>query len=469
MAYPYSHQPLTVREFYKQWQRKIKHIRSNRLIFAFDGGEKKPKPDDWNSLYFTCWGWITDVIPPEMSEPEGEEPYGVKQAFSNKLTFVCSKEADYVDDTSSKALTVSMLDNWLARNARQYGDCELWCKKNFNDSLYSDIDKKHGYKKMPNLTVPVLVVNLDPQTKSITLSDDERMLKEANDGSDTDLKNLDKDASFDDIKKTVSDDSLEFFCKQMEFLLQSGDIKAKALYDAFKKGWKEEFRTLDVNTTQVSIQNLHPTQNVIFAKKSLAPILNGKWKIDGYEYAVDALLGSESPELEMGDPIVVCNVGGTDYLIDGHHRWSKAYAFNPMAKMKAHVIKNPGIFKNADDVLKFAQGTLTALRNKSPINAVQPANDYNLYAITPTEFGSVVQDSLSEDVLKRITQEEETKGIVNDIQTLCSYLWGNVRTMKQKAPFGEHDREYMPQFPDKDTNPKNAVAKINTTNTTEEK
>ena len=389
------------------------------------------------------------------------------------MTLVCSKLARYGDDPVAGALNADMFNRWLSKNVNEYGDCELWCKKNFEDTMFNPkFDKNNGYSKMPNITVPVAGIHLDSQEKTLALADypvHKKRIGETDDGSDTDLKDLDKDASFDDIKKTVSDDSLEFFCKQMEFLLQSGDIKAKALYDAFKKGWKEEFRTLDVNTTQVSIQNLHPTQNVIFAKKSLAPILNGKWKIDGYEYAVDALLGSESPELEMGDPIVVCNVGGTDYLIDGHHRWSKAYAFNPMAKMKAHVIKNPGIFKNADDVLKFAQGTLTALRNKSPINAVQPANDYNLYTITPKEFGSVVQDSLSEDVLKRITQEEETKGIVNDIQTLCSYLWGNVRTMKQKAPFGEHDREYMPQFPDKDTNPKNAVAKINTTNTTEEK
>lgn len=52
--------------------------------------------------------------------------------------------------------------------------------------------------------------------------------------------------------------------------------------------------------------------------------------------------------------LVVCNVGGTNYLIDGHHRWSKAYMMNPNAKLYAYVVPSDGVFKTEDDVLKFA-------------------------------------------------------------------------------------------------------------------
>ena len=272
------------------------------------------------------------------------------------------------------------------------------------------------------------------------------------------VEDLNAGASYEEIEAEVDDLPLEEFCKQLDFLVKSDDDKAKALYNTFRKGWKQEFKNIKVSKAFVNIRELHPTQNVIFAHKSLDLILNGKWKMPGATFAVDVLLGDEKPQVEMGDPIVVCNVGGVDYLIDGHHRWSKAYAFNPSCSMKAYIINEA--FKDADEVLKFAQGTLTVLKNKSPINNAQPSNDINLYDITPQQLSDLVNASLNREVLKHIRNLPVTKGIVNDPATLVSYLWSNVRILRQYAPKGSHDREFMPQFPDGDTNPANAVAKI---------
>lgn len=61
----------------------------------------------------------------------------------------------------------------------------------------------------------------------------------------------------------------------------------------------------------------------------------------------------DSKEIKLGF-LVVCNVAGVDYLIDGHHRWSKAYMVNPNAKMFAYILPSDGLFKDEDDVLKFA-------------------------------------------------------------------------------------------------------------------
>ena len=272
------------------------------------------------------------------------------------------------------------------------------------------------------------------------------------------LKNLDANTGFNDIAKDLGDDSLEHFCAQLDFLVKSDDPKARALYDTFRKGWKDKYRNIKVRSEFVNIYKLHPTQNVIYAKKSLKAILNGTWKIAGADFAVDKLLGEDSPQIEMGDPIIICKIKGVNYLIDGHHRWSKVYAFNPNATMKAYVIDES--FSSADEVLKFAQGTLTALRNKSPINGNQPEEDFNMYLMGQSELINIVNEFLSDEVLEHIKNAEVTKGVIDDKKTLITYLWGNIRTMRRYAPKGEHSREFMPQFPDGDTNPKNAVNNI---------
>ena len=264
--------------------------------------------------------------------------------------------------------------------------------------------------------------------------------------------------TFNDIQDELEGTTLEEFCKQLDFLVNSDDEKAKALFEVFKQGWKEKFRNIKVKQAFVNIRDLHPTQNVIYAKKSLVPILNGTWWMPGVKYAVDALLGGKSPRVDMGDPIVICRVGGTDYLIDGHHRWSKAYAFNPNCSMKAHIID--GGFEDEDDVLKFAQGTLTALRGTSPINVDQPSDDFNLYDIPSGTLRDIVLKNIDKTVLRHIVNALLTKGVVTDANTLFNYLWSNVHTLRRCAKQGEHDRDVMPQFPNGDNNPQSALLNI---------
>ena len=275
-----------------------------------------------------------------------------------------------------------------------------------------------------------------------------------------DIKQLPPNATFDKIEAEIEDASFENFCKQLDFLAKSEDEKALKLFNTFKKGWKKEYGDVEVQSGSVFIRDLHPTQNVIYANKSLAPILNGSWNINGYKYAVDAFLSEKSPVIKMGDPLVVCEISGTWYLIDGHHRWSKAYAFNPNCKMRAHLIKNSeNIFKTPDDVLKFAQGTLTAMRKSSPINPKQ-VKDINMYEMTAQELVSLVKANVTDEVLEHVSHSPLGSAIVKDIPSLCSYLWANINTMKMYAPAGVHDRIFMPQYPDGNSNPADAVAAI---------
>ncbi len=280
------------------------------------------------------------------------------------------------------------------------------------------------------------------------------------------LKNQDG-VTYQDIDDELDKASFEEFCKQLDFLSKSKDPKSIALFRLFKKGWKNEFSKIKVTREFIGIRDLHPTQNEIFAYKSLAPMLNGKWKVAG-QNAVKLVLSAKGVKIPMdpsanppSDPIVVCEVDNVMYLIDGHHRWSKFYAFNPTCQLDAYVIH--GSFESADDVLKFAQGTLVAAGG-SAINP-QKGGDINMYDSGTFDYetlSKIVDENLTDEVMEIIKAAPLTANArVENKDELIRYLWHNISvTMYSAAPIGDHARQYMPQFPEGDTNPANAVDRI---------
>ena len=277
------------------------------------------------------------------------------------------------------------------------------------------------------------------------------------------------DASPKEIVTDVTDDKLEDVCQNLEFLLHNDDTKVKALYAKFKKGFKEKFDDLKCKVGYVSIKNLHPTQNVIFLEKSLKPILNGSWvdKDHGGQPVVKSLLDEKaSKEMKLGY-LVVCNVGGTNYLIDGHHRWSKAYMTNPNAKLYAYVLPSDGIFKNGDDVLKFAQCEIALYlgrnNNKNhPVNKdANKADDINIYKASAEVIKEKAQEYLTDDVVKIFADKDNVlNGKYDTREKIAGYIAGNKDVMVKNAPAGVHDRTYMPQYPDSN-GPGEALKNVN--------
>ncbi len=260
-----------------------------------------------------------------------------------------------------------------------------------------------------------------------------------------------------ELNATLSDDELDELCYKLSFMVKSTDEKVKKLFEIFKAGWKEKYHAIQVQTDQdVEIGNLKPTQNVIWSEKSLNPLLNGEWKIDGQD-AVDAIL-KENAVVAMGDPIIVCKVGDDSYLIDGHHRWSKVYAFNPNAKMKANIITNA--FSSAAEVLKFAQGAIAAAEKKDVISD-QPKQT-NMYDLDESGLATIIKDNLKPEILEKIKNAPVTKDVVTDEKSLCTYLYKNIEKMRSDSPAGKQNRDFMPQFPKGDSNPKNELNRIKT-------
>ena len=289
------------------------------------------------------------------------------------------------------------------------------------------------------------------------------------------VEDLDAGASYDDIGQELDKAKYEDFCTQLNFLVNNEDPKTQALYKTFKDGWKDEYDDVTVANEYISIRDLHPTQNVIFANKSLVPMLNGTWTVGGDKDgkggkpAVEVTMSGGGVQIPLGSPLVVCNVGGINYLIDGHHRWSKFYAFNPTCKLQSWVIRNgsgKGIFRSADDVLKFAQGTLAALGQDTVVQ--QSKTDVNMYDLASggEDAGfnwmlNTVNKNITPQVLQAVINSNLGKrNGIKDNTTLAHYLWQNLDTvMFEAAPAGVHGREYMPQYPS-GVNPEQAVDMI---------
>ena len=289
------------------------------------------------------------------------------------------------------------------------------------------------------------------------------------------VEDLDAGASYDDIGQELDKAKYEDFCTQLNFLVNNEDPKTQALYKTFKDGWKDEYDDVTVANEYISIRDLHPTQNVIFANKSLVPMLNGTWTVGGDKDgkggkpAVEVTMSGGGVQIPLGSPLVVCNVGGINYLIDGHHRWSKFYAFNPTCKLQSWVIRNEsgkGIFRSADDVLKFAQGTLAALGQDTVVQ--QSKTDVNMYDLASggEDAGfNWMLNTVNKNITPQVLQEVINSNLgkrngIKDNTTLAHYLWQNLDTvMFEAAPAGVHGREYMPQYPS-GVNPEQAVDMI---------
>ena len=197
-------------------------------------------------------------------------------------------------------------------------------------------------------------------------------------------------------------------------------------------------------------------------------MLDGSWKDrrHGGQPVVKSLLDPrDSRQITMGF-LVVCSVNGVNYLIDGHHRWSKAYMINPDAKLFAYVIPSEGLFKDEDDVLKFAHGEIALYLGRNnddnhPVNKkANKANDINIYDADDRTIKEMVMKYLTDEVVKIFANKKNILGgKTNRKQEIAEYIAGNKDVMVENAPKGEHSRVFMPQYPE-DQGPGEAVGSL---------
>ena len=137
------------------------------------------------------------------------------------------------------------------------------------------------------------------------------------------------------------------------------DPKALAWIDFAFGGNNPDVKFTVDSATGVPVRDLKPTQNFIGFENSIGFAVS---KPDKSKESLTAMITEGSPTITPGKPIWIFN---GKYIIDGHHRWSQVYAFNPNAKVMAINFKSSGI--QPKQALAAVQGVIASVLNKIPI------------------------------------------------------------------------------------------------------
>lgn len=207
----------------------------------------------------------------------------------------------------------------------------------------------------------------------------------------------------------------------------------------------------------VAVRGCKPTQSEVVLKKSLSFPLP-----DSDKDRLTKLMSSNksSPYTIIKDgrplPIVIFNDGTTNYVIDGHHRWSQVHAVNPDAHLSAFVMTAKKAISAASigtEILKAVQLSILKVvqDNSSEGGAKLPSARggknpaENLFECSEADLKAYVVGEVKETFLEVAV---ETKKIPQATpEAAADYIWKNVLDLrKNSSPIDNAtERELMPQ------------------------
>lgn len=181
----------------------------------------------------------------------------------------------------------------------------------------------------------------------------------------------------------------------------------------------------------ISCNKLHPTQENISLSKSLGMISEPGWS--------EKIINSPT---EAFDTPTVTYAG--QYIIDGHHRWSKAYALNG-GDCKIKVLNFPAIDGVTwEDMLKAVQLAIVAMVPSAKL--VNTVDNDNMLA----DNGSASKKYYIEHACDQVIEAMKKKGRGDTKEAQGDFVSTNVAQMKQtSAPVSDaKPRAIMPQMDD---------------------
>ena len=227
------------------------------------------------------------------------------------------------------------------------------------------------------------------------------------------------------------------FVRFVKILMKDG--KSKAFLDYLNKHYKvgdDSIQTVKAANAQeavISCAKLIPTQQNISLSKSLGMIKKGGWS----ENIIN------TPTEAFNDPTVIY---AGKYIIDGHHRWSKAYALNG-SDCKIKVLNFPEI-EGVDwlDMLKAVQ--LAIVATKPDAKLFNQVDDDNMLA----DDGTAAESFYIKNACDEVVQAMKAKGRGETKEEQGKVVHENVASMKNsnKPVSGAKPRAVMPQIPDED-------------------
>lgn len=201
------------------------------------------------------------------------------------------------------------------------------------------------------------------------------------------------------------------------------------LYKLLEEGFGDgDFANVHMSKSATSIPVMHllPCQNEIGLGNSLDYALTGRCSVDTY---------FNNP-VTIVAPIVTYQ---GNYIIDGHHRWSQAYMFNPFANISAINFT----YGEGDPLraLRNFQGAIAVSEGNVPSSSADVAN---VYAMSEDQIRKHIEDKIVDSCVDGICNNVYE---VVDWETAIEYLLDNIDMLKEdNYPIpGAPDRDAMPQ------------------------
>lgn len=233
------------------------------------------------------------------------------------------------------------------------------------------------------------------------------------------------------------------------------DDKFRVLVDAaFGGDGNEALGNISLNESKETkrTKSLIPTQSEIDITKSLA------WGLRGGEGSepnaqialanIDRIFGGDAVKLGKGEGLPIVTFGS--FIIDGHHRWSQVYCFNPSAKMAAVDFEGD---LSPLEMLKATQGCIAAIKKDKVPQAIVEGS--NMFTASEKEIHSYIEKNIMDEVVERI---KKYKSDLKDKNDVVNYITSNCMRMKENnTPMGNTgdkapNRGDMPQTDTVDSN-----------------
>lgn len=203
------------------------------------------------------------------------------------------------------------------------------------------------------------------------------------------------------------------------------DPKLKVLVDEAFGGELGNIQ-LKFSEQNLSVKRLLPTQNEIGLESSLKHGLTKPENIKKFF--------SKEPIITKF-PLVTFN---SNYVIDGHHRWSEVLIFNPNAKM---VCVDYSGDMSPIQMLKATQGAIAASLGDIPTSK---RKGKDLYDCTENEIREYIEETIIDEVVDELIVQVFD---INSKDEVIDYLVDNCMSLVNDHPIMKYapDRDIMPQ------------------------
>lgn len=212
------------------------------------------------------------------------------------------------------------------------------------------------------------------------------------------------------------------------------DDKFRVLVDAAFGGDGNEALgniTLSESKESKRTKSLIPTQSEIDITKSLA------WGLRGGEGSepnaniaianIDRIFAGKNVKLGKGEGLPIVTFGS--FIIDGHHRWSQVYCFNPSATMACVDFEGD---LSPLQMLKATQGCIAAIKKDKLPQAIVEGS--NMFTASEKAIKDYISKNILDEVVERIKQLNKN---LKDKDAVIEYITNNCMSMKENnTPMG---------------------------------